>query len=67
MADLDVRNDITPLLVNKPTAAPTITLMKAALTTYNSTSYSAATMRAMSERDLQYACKLHGLTVAGLL
>ena len=66
MADLDIFNDVTPKLQYSRPSAPLISAMKTALAAYNGTSYSALTMRTMSERDLAYACRLHGLSVPGL-
>lgn len=62
----DIRYDTTPQNpFGKPRGAK-ITDLKAALTAFNSTSYSADRLNQMSKGDLIYACQIHGLTVAGL-
>jgi hypothetical protein len=67
MADFDIPNDTVPQNPTKRAyTKPTIAAMKTALDTYNSTSYTAARMLSMTENDLLYACRLHGLTVTGL-
>jgi hypothetical protein len=64
MADLDFFNDKTPVLAFKKPSSPTISQLKSALTTFNSTSYTPARLQTMTENDLVYAARLHGLTVA---
>lgn len=68
MVDYDRQNDVTPQNPTKRLAGtkPTVTELKAALTAFNATSYSAARLLSMTENDCIYACKLHGLTVNGL-
>jgi hypothetical protein len=66
MADYDVHNDITPNNVYDEASLPTITALKASLTAFSASSYTADRLLAMSEQDLIYACRLHGLTPVGL-
>ena len=66
MPTFDIRYDTTP--ANRATLprGPSLVNLKAALTTYNATSYTAVRMNQMSKNDLIHACTLHGLTVNGL-
>jgi len=66
MPDFDVRNSTTPLLVHDKPHKPDIAALKAALTTYNATSYTPARMNTMTYDDLIYACRTHSLAVTGL-
>ncbi len=66
MADYDLPNAGTPTQAVKRPTAPTVANLKSALNTYNATSYTAARMLTMTYNDLVYACRLHGLSVAGL-
>jgi len=68
MVDYDRQNDVLPQnpTKNPKGVKPTITELKAALTTFNATSYSAARLLSMTENDCIFACKQHGLTVNGL-
>ena len=66
MALYDVKNDVTPVNRFKPPSEPTIAELRAALTAYNATSYSTDRLNTMSDNDMIYACRLHGLTVNGL-
>jgi len=66
MANHDVKNDVAPVNQFKPPSEPTVAELRAALTTYNATSYSTDRLNAMSDNDMIYACRLHGLTVNGL-
>lgn len=66
MALFDVKNDVTPVNTLKPPSAPTVAALRTALTTYNATSYSVDRLNTMSENDMVYAARLHGLTVVGL-
>lgn len=66
MVDFDPQNDTVPKNSLVVKTFPTIAALKAALNTYNATSYTAARMMSMTENDLIYACKLHSLTVVGL-
>ena len=51
---------------NRRITGPKISDLRAALTAYNSTSYSAARLDGMLKNDMVSACKIHKLTVAGL-
>lgn len=66
MADLDTKYDVTPLQTNERPRGPSIAAMQTALNTADSTTYSQTNMLGMSKLDLQYACKVLNLTVAGL-
>ena len=67
MADFDTQNDTTPVLTTaRKGIKPTIAAMKAALTTFSASSYTADRLNAMTEDDLVYACKTHALTPVGL-
>lgn len=66
MPDFDIKADKVPQNGNKPPVGPTIAGLKSALSTYNSTSYSAARLLSMTKTDLIYAARLHGLSVNGL-
>ena len=66
MALYDVKNDVTPVNTLKPPSAPTVAALRSALTAYNATSYGTNRLNTMSENDMIYACRLHGLTVNGL-
>lgn len=66
MANFDVKNDVAPTNRFKPPSSPTIAALRAALTTYSATSYTADRLNAMTENDMIYAARLHGLTVTGL-
>lgn len=67
MADYDVIHDPQPQLpavndISGLAGRPTIANLKAALTAYNSTTYTADRLAARTYNDLVHACKLHGLT-----
>lgn len=66
MATGDFYNDKTPQLQYKVSTAPTITALRTALSTFNSTSYSTPRLDTMTENDMIYAARLHGLSVTGL-
>ena len=66
MPAYDIRYDTTPSNRASRPRGPSLVNLKAALTTYNATSYTAARMNQMSKNDLVLACTLHGLTVSGL-
>ena len=67
MANHDVKNDTTPANTLKLPSKPTISAMRTALLTVNGgASYPAATLNTMTQNDMVYACRLHGLTVDGL-
>lgn len=66
MPVFDRKYDTTPQNVNSRPRGPKISDLKAALTTFNSTTYTADRLNQMSQNDLIYACNVHGLTVAGL-
>lgn len=66
MANFDILNDTTPKNSAKRPAGPTISALRTALTTFSATSYSSSRLDAMSENDMVYATKVHGLTVAGI-
>lgn len=63
MADFDIYNDVQPQRKNNADRKPTIAQLKAALTAFNSTSYSAARLNAMTENDMMNAIRVHGLTI----
>jgi hypothetical protein len=66
MAINDVYNDTTPHLQHKQTRQPTISALRTALTTYSASTYTAAVLNGMTKRDMEYAARAAGLTVAGL-
>ena len=66
MPAFDIRYDTTPSNRASRPRGPSLVNLKAALTTYNATSYTAGRMNQMSKNDLVLACTLHGLTVSGL-
>ena len=66
MANFDILNDTTPKNTVKRPAGPTIAALRTALNTFSATSYSTSRLDAMSENDMVYASKVHGLTVAGI-
>ncbi len=66
MPAFDQRYDTLPQNKNSKPRGPSIANLKSALTTYNSTSYSADRLNQMTMNDLVSACVVHGLTVAGL-
>lgn len=66
MADFDLYNDKQPQRRNTGfpvLGRPTIAQLKAALTAFNATSYSAARLNAMTKTDMIHAIRTHGLTV----
>tara|TARA_R110002020_G_scaffold404912_1_gene614976 strand:+ start:16297 stop:16497 length:201 start_codon:yes stop_codon:yes gene_type:complete len=66
MPDFDIKYGTVPANTAVRPRGPSIANLKAALTTFNATSYSAARLNTMSKNDLISACITHGLTVAGL-
>ena len=66
MAQYDLKGDTTPQNANRAATGPTVAAFRTALAAYNSTSYTSARLDTMSKRDMRYAARLHGLTVAGL-
>lgn len=62
----DQRYDTAPANTKQRPRGPKISDLKAALTTFNSTSYTADRLNAMTYNDLVHACVVHGLTVTGL-
>jgi len=67
MANLDVKNDITPTNQFKPPSLPKISDMRTALLTVNGgDSYPAHRLETMTENDMIYACRVHNLSVTGL-
>lgn len=66
MPTFDIRYDTTPANRASRPRGPSLVNLKAALTTYSATSYTAARMNQMSKNDLVLACTLHNLTVSGL-
>lgn len=66
MPAFDVKYDTAPQNPFSKPRGPQISAMKTALSTFNSTSYTADRMNQMSKGDLVYACQIHGLTVAGV-
>lgn len=66
MANFDILNDTTPKNSAKRPAGPTITALRTALNTFSATSYSTSRLNAMSENDMIYASKVHGLTIPGI-
>lgn len=62
MAQHDVYNDPAPQNALRPLRTPKISTMRAALTSYNATSYSADRLNDMTRNDMFNACKVHGLT-----
>ncbi len=66
MPAFDIKYDTTPQSPFGAPRGPSITNMKTALSTFNSTSYTADRLNQMSKGDLVSACRIHGLSVAGL-
>lgn len=66
MANFDIKSDTTPKNNAVPPVGPSITALRSALSTFNATSYSNDRLDAMSENDMVYAARVHGLTVAGV-
>ena len=66
MPAFDILYNTAPANQASRPRGPSLVNLKAALTTYNATSYTAARMNQMSKNDLILACTLHGLTVSGL-
>lgn len=66
MANHDVRVDVTPQNVFRRSKGPTVTALRAALTAHNATSYSSTRLDSMTDNDMIFACRQHGLSVAGL-
>jgi hypothetical protein len=67
MADFFITGDTLPKQVfNDVDTAPTIANLKAALTTFQAGTYTAARLATMTYNDLIYACRVNSLTVAGL-
>lgn len=66
MANFDLDYDVAPAQTNRTSRGPSIASMRTALNGFNATSYSTFRLDAMAENDMVYACKLHGLTPAGL-
>lgn len=67
MALHDVRNDPAPQNALKAPSTPTIGALRTALLTVNSgNSYPAARLESMTENDMVYAARTHGLSVVGL-
>lgn len=53
-------------LVNRFPSGPTVTALRTALSTANATYWTSARLDAATKRDLIYAARLAGLSVAGL-
>jgi cytoplasmic iron level regulating protein YaaA (DUF328/UPF0246 family) len=66
MARTDVKNDITPVNTRKPPSKPTVAALRAALTAYSGTTYSAVKLDGMQKNDMVFAARTHSLTVDGL-
>lgn len=66
MPVFDQRYDTAPQNKSARPRGPKISDLKAALTTFNSTTYTTDRLNQMSYNDLVYACNAHNLTVAGL-
>lgn len=66
MPVFDQRYDTLPQNPRAKARGPKITDLKAALTTFNATSYTADRLNQMTYNDLVHACVVHNLTVAGL-
>jgi hypothetical protein len=66
MANHDVRIDITPQNAFRRAKGPTITALRAALTAHSGVSYPSHRLDTMTDNDMVYAARVHGLTVAGL-
>lgn len=62
----DILNETEPQNTQKRPSYPTIPDLEAALTDYNSTSYSQDRLNGMTKNDLIHAARLHGLEVNGL-
>lgn len=58
--------DTTPANPRAKARGPKISDMKAALSTFNATSYTADRLNAMTKNDLVHAITVHNLTVAGV-
>lgn len=66
MPAFDIQYDTTPANRNSKPRGPSIANLKSALSTFSSTSYTAARMNGMSKNDLISACTVHSLAVPGL-
>lgn len=66
MANTDSKNGVTPVNTFKPPSAPTVSALRTALNTHSATSYSTDRLETMTELDMIYACRVHGLSVVGL-
>lgn len=67
MANLDVKNDITPTQQWDPPSLPSVSAMRTALASVNNgDSYTADRLNAMTKLDMIYACRAHNLSVTGL-
>lgn len=66
MPAFDIRYDTAPSNRASKPRGPSIANLKAALTAFSATSYTADRMNGMGKNDLISACVLHGLTVSGL-
>lgn len=67
MANYDVKNDVTPAQQWDVSTLPAVSAMRTALNAHNSTSYSNDRLNTMTELDMIYACRVHGLAVVGLV
>lgn len=63
MAINDVYNDVTPHLTHRKFQGPTVAELRTALTTFSSSTYTAAVLNGMTKRDMIYAARTNGLTV----
>jgi hypothetical protein len=63
MARGDIYTDPLPQNALKPIRTPQVSSLRTALFGYNATSYSQARLDDMTENDMVYAARTHGLTV----
>lgn len=66
MAQFDTKGDTTPKNPLVTNGKPYISAMRTALSTFSSTTYTAAVLDAMTKIDMKKACADNNLTVDGL-
>jgi len=67
MADFDIANDgYNPTNIWSPLQKPSIAGLKAALTAFNATTFSASKLNLMSRNDMLYAARVNGVAVPGI-
>ena len=67
MANHDVFNDVTPVLTFDHPSLPAISAMRTAIAgSAVASSYPSAVLDASTKFDLEYICRVHSISVAGL-